>query len=150
MGRFCSKEVKLPRLNLLFSFAYVNQVDDMLSALLETTNVLIDSGAFTNHQAGLKGKPATATLPSYVEFCRKIDTRAWNYIALDVIGKKEKTRANLQAMLDAGLKPMPVFVYGEDYDRVGSLCEINGGRVWVATQRGEGTTVYLMLPTASS
>lgn len=135
----------VPRLNVLFSYAYLRQdrfLADLLLALSPHLNILIDSGAFTNHRQGLKaiaaGDAATfkpITLDAYQAFCRQIDGKVWGCITLDRLGDPVTTRDNLDRLLDAGLKPIPVFVHGDAYDDVPRLLAING-RICVGSAVG--------------
>jgi len=122
------------RLNLLASFAYLRDDPfyvDLLLALAPFANILIDSGAHTNYQlrlAAAAGKPTRARevlLQDYVDFCLKIDGKVWQYIALDVIRNKAATDKNLDAMLVAGLRPMPVYIEGHDASDLARILAVN-------------------------
>jgi hypothetical protein len=80
--------------------------------------MLLDSGAFT---ALSQGKPID--VQEYITFLKRWEHRITRYAALDVIGEPEASRVNLFAMLEAGLKPMPVFVTGEKQDWLNELYE---------------------------
>lgn len=123
------------RLNLLASFAYLRDdpyFQDLLEAVSPYVNILIDSGAHTNHQIRLKkasGKPIKAKevlLPDYIQYVqRKAHGKVWQYINLDVIRNKNGTDYNLQAMLDAGLRPMPVYIEGHTEQDLNGLLTVN-------------------------
>lgn len=132
------------RPNLLISYAYARpspKVMDMTLALADVVPMLIDSGAFTNYQerrkAAIGGKRASPiTIGEYVEACRRFDGRVWEYIQLDEIRDPPGTARNLDLMLQAGLKPMPVFVMGERYERVPELVATNERICVAGGQRG--------------
>lgn len=129
----------LPRLNLLISYAYLRDrtkqrgitlFEEMVLALSPYVDILIDSGAFTDY--GQKKKALAAgkrhdgiTVEEYIAACKRYHGRVWQYIMLDVIQNIEASRRNLAAMVGAGLKPMPVFIYPESYDEVPELVKIN-------------------------
>lgn len=123
------------RLNLLYSYAYVRLnpvLEELICAMSPYVNVLIDSGAHTNHQIRIKkasGKNVKAEpveLSDYITFLKRpIGKSVWQYIALDVIRNKTKTDENLSAMLDAGLRPMPVFIEGHTEKDLEHLVNVN-------------------------
>lgn len=125
-------DLMLPKLNVLVSFAYLRAMKDLFPALCDVTNMLVDSGAFTNYRRVLFGRDETTGLPDYIAGCREWGGQVWNYIALDSIADPVGTDRNLQAMLDAGLRPMPVFVHGAEPEKVVELCGINHDRICVA------------------
>ncbi len=111
-----------PRVNLLVSFAYLRGDEvffDLIRALTPYANIMIDSGAFTNRTRWanfIKGKAARVdyiTLDEYIRACQTdFHGKVWGYVALDKIGDPVETANNLQRMLDAGLRPMPVLTPG--------------------------------------
>lgn len=68
--------------------------------------VMFDPGAFS-----VKGTAELIPLEGFLNFLD--DVGADCYVALDVIGDVEATKANLQEMLRRGYRPMPVYHYGE-------------------------------------
>ena len=123
----------LTRPNLLFSYHYMRQdprFEAAILALAPYCNVLIDSGAFSDwnqgRQAAEKGKTHTPIdLGEYISACKRYHGRVWQYIMLDVINNPPASRVNLDRMVDAGLRPMPVFVYPDNLDNVTYLTEVN-------------------------
>lgn len=120
--------------NILFSYAYYNtdRHVELIKMLSKCTKILLDSGGFTAHFSKRKilaGKNATefdVTLPKVIDFYKKLDGHVWNYIQLDVVKRQEETRENLYRMLDAGLKPMPVWLENdEDLELLDQLLDIN-------------------------
>lgn len=85
-------------------------------------SVLLDSGAFT---AWTKGQPID--LAAYIEFVKRRESDLAGYFALDVIPGQpgrlptedeakratEESMRNLDAMMTAGLRPMPIYHEGE-------------------------------------
>lgn len=123
------------RLNILASFAFLQREEffqNALEAISPYCNILIDSGAHSNHQIRLKrasGKPVSGKeilLPDYIDYCkRKAHGKVWQYITLDVIRNRAETDKNLQAMFDAGLKPMPVYIEGYDENDLPRILALN-------------------------
>ena len=121
------------RLCLLFSYHYIRAsraFEEAVLALAPYCDVLIDSGAFSDHYGGLAAakqgrKHNPINIDEYIEACRRYHGKVWQYIMLDVIKNPGASRANLERMTDAGLRPMPVFVYPESYDRIPHMVEVN-------------------------
>lgn len=119
------------RTALLFSYFYLRRnpwLNELCLRLTPYVDMLIDSGAFSNWQRSIgKTKSGSVfTLHEYIEACKAhYHGRVWQYIALDVVKNPPATERNLQAMLDAGLTPMPVFVYPQPYEAVSRLVDIN-------------------------
>lgn len=88
------------------------------------TEVLLDSGAFTALNAGKE-----ILLEEYMEFLKEWEDQLFGYLALDVLGDPAGTDANLQVMLNDGLKPIPVHVRGDEQARMDQLF---GWSDWVA------------------
>lgn len=129
----------LPRFNLLYSYAYMRKgrkpgqatrFEQFVLALSPYVDVLIDSGAFTDYMAKRKALASGArhqgiTVDEYIAACKQYHGKVWQYIMLDVVQNVDASRQHLDAMLAAGLRPMPVFVYPEAYDKVAEMVEIN-------------------------
>lgn len=86
--------------------------------------VLLDSGAFTALNAGVEIK-----LDDYMRFLEEWAPKLFGYLALDVLGDPVATDKNLQTMLTAGFRPVPVHVRGDDQHRMDQLFEWSE---WVA------------------
>jgi hypothetical protein len=129
----------LPRLNFLVSYAYLRtgrrngnqtQFEELILALAPYADVLVDSGAFTDFTetrnalaAGTQYTPIS--VDEYIAACQLYRSKVWQYIMLDVIENAVASRQNLDRMVAAGLRPMPVFVYPESPDIVPELVDIN-------------------------
>ncbi len=104
---------------------------DIIYAVAPYVNILIDSGGWSNFQNRLKKPTDTkfsvpeVSLADYIAYCKTVDGLVWQYIALDVLRDREKSDYNLQAMLDAGLKPMPVMIEGYSQDDLLKIVNIN-------------------------
>lgn len=113
-------------LEILFSHFYARKDPLFHEAILmlgKHARIIIDSGAYSNH---MQSPDKPVELADYTEACRKYyKAGAWQCIALDVIKNPPKSRENLERMVDAGVIPMPVFVYPEEYDYLHRLLEIN-------------------------
>lgn len=117
-------KLKVP---LLASYAAIRKwKDEQLEPLLadERVELLIDSGAFSAKNSG-----AEISLDEYMEFLFKNEKRLFGYIALDVIGDPVATEQNLNTMLKAGLKPIPVLTLTEGEERMNYLFTLSE---WVA------------------
>lgn len=93
--------------NILTSFFYKN---DSLKLLNEWTydRLFLDSGAFSAYT-----QDKTINLDVYAEFIKQYESKITHYANLDVIGDAEKTFENYKLLKAKGLKPMPVYHYGE-------------------------------------
>jgi hypothetical protein len=110
------------RPSLLFSYAYLRPLGafaDVVLALTDTCDVLIDSGAFTDYHAGKKAMAAgkkhqPITVEEYIVAARRFEAaHVYGYVALDKLMDREASRRNLALVHDAGLRPMPVFTEDE-------------------------------------
>ena len=94
---------------ILVSYAYLFEsgLRDLLIGVLRAGahEVMIDSGAFTAHRTGKR-----ISLSAYIETCKRLleFPSVWGCIMLDKIGDTEQTERNLDAMVRAGVRPMPV------------------------------------------
>jgi hypothetical protein len=137
------------RLNILASYAFLQREEffqNLLEAISPYVNVLIDSGAHSNHMMRIKkaaGKRVSGkevTLGGYMDYIqRKAHGKVWQYITLDVIRNRTETDRNLQTMLDAGLTPMPVYIEGYDENDLPRLLAITP-RLCVAGGVGSSDT----------
>lgn len=136
--------MSVPKLNFLFSQAYIYKPTNALRELVlspfsEVTDVMIDSGAFTNFRSKLRmlsldqAYSPVVKLEDYIADCHLYKKHVWQYIQLDVIDSAEQTRANLNTMLDAGLTPMPVLLMRDDPKLITSFTPINP---WVCIAGG--------------
>jgi 6-pyruvoyltetrahydropterin/6-carboxytetrahydropterin synthase len=119
-----STQAKLP---LLISYAYLrSERPENIERLLTHPfiELLLDSGAFTALNAGVEIK-----LDEYIQFCLKWKENLFGYMALDKLQDPATTTRNLHTMLEAGLKPIPVHVLGDDERRMDELFELSD---WVA------------------
>lgn len=115
------------RFPLLISYAYLRAhraevIEELLAN--ELFDVFLDSGAFTAKNAGEEIK-----LAEYVGFLKEHAPRLFGYVALDKLQDPVETDRNLQTMLDAGLRPVPVHVFGDDEARMDYLFGVSD---WVA------------------
>ena len=109
-------ELKSNKLSVLYSYAYLKTdryLEQVLLILSEQgyINLLIDSGAFTAYKLG---KPIY--LKEYIEACYRYKDRCFQYVMLDVLRDKVKSKENFNKMLDAGLNPMGVLTVDEDVE----------------------------------
>ena len=113
---------------ILVSYAYARMAGSSVGfekmAAMDDVEILLDSGAFTALNVGHE-----IDLKYYVAFLRKWQHRLFGYLALDVIGNPAATDRNLQIMLDAGLRPVPVHVRGDGQERMDELFGLSD---WVA------------------
>jgi len=111
--------VKFP---ILVSYAYARKDLVRFRELIERPyiDVLLDSGAFTAKNAGQQ-----ILLKDYCRFLDEWSDKLFRYLALDVVGDPIATNANLQEMLQAGYKPVPVHVLGDDQSRMDELFEMS-------------------------
>ena len=82
--------------------------------------LLLDSGAFTAFTRG-KRKP----LAPYLAYVREHEKLLWGYFQLDVIDDPAESERNLQTMLDAGLRPIPVHAKADSRERMEGLYSVS-------------------------
>lgn len=124
----------IPKLNLLYSLAYTRPGTaawDDLALAMETTNVLIDSGGYSNFTSELKGQETVVSFEDYVTSVRFLDGRAWAYVTLDDPARWDVTMEQTKRLYDMGFTPMPVFSPGMPFKLVPELVEMNDGRLCV-------------------
>ena len=104
-----------PPVNVLISVPYLKSLAvRWLRHLGPRVSLLIDCGAFTTYSLG---RPATK-VEDYIKFINEFTASCgryvneFSYMALDVIGDGQATMANYEAMLDAGLSPIPIMTRG--------------------------------------
>jgi hypothetical protein len=103
--------------------------------------ILLDCGAFSAFNAGKR-----IDLDDYVRFVQKWEKHLHGYMALDVVQDPAGTERNLKIMLDRGLKPIPVHVFGDEADRMDELFSLSH---WVALaglrrpHRGHAPKTYI-------
>ena len=114
------------RFPVLISYAFARKDEEFFKRFVEHPGieVLLDSGAFTALNAGER-----IELPEYMEFLERWKDKLFGYLALDVLGDPAGTDRNLETMLRAGLKPIPVHVRGDGASRMDQLF---GWSDWVA------------------
>lgn len=118
------------RIYLLASYYYLRKstrfCDAVFAAAAGGATVMIDCGAHSLYQAKAKGaqvKPID--VGTYCEFLESNKSSVWQAIALDVVKDKDQTAVNLKFMLDRGLRPMPVMVYGMPDEDAIEMVKIN-------------------------
>ena len=94
---------------LLESYHYIN-TDKMATRLRDSgEKVFLDSGAYSAWTKGV-----TIDLPTFCNFSLKHEDLFTVVSVLDVIGSAEGTWHNQQQMEKRGVRPIPVYHYGED------------------------------------
>jgi len=126
------------KLNLLMSWLYWDGSSaELIEAEGNAIRLLIDSGAFTAWKSN-----RALRLDEYCTFLKDgLPILPWRYFALDIVGNPVGTRSNYDAMLDAGLSPIPIFTRGTDFDELGRYYETSnlvglGGLVKTPRSRG--------------
>lgn len=123
----------MTKLLVLASYFYVRK-DPAWAELIKATHHhidwLIDSGAFSDYTYRLKaarsGKAYQGIeLDQYIEWCQRYGSYTWGYIALDVVNNRAATDDNLDRMLGAGLRPLPVLTTMHDPKAASTLAGIN-------------------------
>lgn len=113
-------------------------------------NLMVDSGAFSAWQSGTK-----VDLKAYMAWLKQHKSRLFSYVALDVLPEEKLGAAatpddcakasdiNLQRMLDAGLRPIPVFHQHEPFKWLVKMVEDGhdyiglGGSAYVSLKKRE-------------
>ena len=107
-------------LNILISYAYMNKnqplIDNMIRlASLGKMNFMIDSGAFTKHNALMN--TSFINVEQYCEFLHKYGEYAEKYVMLDVVGNDKQSKVNYEKMVADGLNPMFVAtMFDKDFE----------------------------------
>ena len=120
------KAIPNPKFPLLVSYAYLRKCrpEDRKWILEEATNegfeVLLDSGAFTAANCG-----ETILLDEYSSFLKKYQKSFFGYFTLDVLQDPETTKTNLASLLDQGLSPIPIHVWGSDEETMSDLFKLS-------------------------
>lgn len=78
--------------------------------------ILLDSGAFSVWKKGIK-----IDILEYCDYVKEHNIE--NYICLDEVGNFDKSYQNLKIMEKSNLKPIPVFHYGTDLDKLKILVD---------------------------
>lgn len=111
---------------ILLSFEYVRKgpLKDLTRAALgkDVCDIMIDSGAFSAHRLGHHIR-----ITSYIEACKEFlsHPEVWGCVMLDKIGNVEQTRRNLDHMVAAGVRPMPVLTTDAPLDLLKEYTQIN-------------------------
>jgi len=115
------------KIPVLTSYAYLRSTPESIVAeLIENPRfeILVDSGGFSAKNAGFE-----IDLDEYMAWLKRWGKHLFGYVALDKLGDPAASDVNLQKMLGAGLKPLPVHVWGDDQARMDQLF---GWSDWVA------------------
>jgi len=94
----------------------------------------LDSGAFSAWS-----QKKSINLDNYITYLKKNKDKINYYANLDEIGNAEKSQQNLERMEKEGLKPIPVYHYGENIEVFKKMCDkypfiALGGMVPISTQ----------------
>ena len=118
-------ELNSNKLNVLLSYAFLRKSKSLERVMLDLAdkgyiNLLIDSGAFTAYKSG-----EPIDIDTYIEACKRYESKVWKYIALDVIWDNKGTEENLNKMVKAGLKPIPVLTADSNIELINDYVNIN-------------------------
>lgn len=107
--------------NVLVSYAYLPDLGKAKEYFDQlrgwgAKRLMLDSGAFTVHNSG-----GAVDMAAYQEAILTLKPEV--YVQLDVIGDAEGTRANLERMRAAGLRPLPVFTRGAPFEHLTRLLD---------------------------
>ena len=117
----------LAKFPVLISYAYLRKSsEEELAWILGNPHVefLIDSGGFSALNMGEE-----IPLQEYIEWLQRWKEKLFGYVHLDKLGDPVTSERNLEVMLEAGLKPVPVHVRGDDQARMDYLFTLSD---WVA------------------
>lgn len=116
-------------INILISYAYLGKDKALCKKAFDMVEqgkikLMIDSGAFScfNNPSSF----AHVTLENYITFLKYYGSLSEKYVMLDVIGEKEKSVANYERMISAGLAPMYVVIMADnDFDYINQTLSVN-------------------------
>ena len=93
-------------INVVIARPYLKAKGNAKLILRDDVNLLLDSGAFTDHAKGVEYPVA-----EYIELVRRMQGMPClrGYFVLDKVGHREGTLKNLAIMRDAGLDPIPIW-----------------------------------------
>lgn len=124
-------------MRFLASFYYISKkFQTCIEALYQDFPLMLDSGAFS---AMMMKKEID--LPDFMRYCHANRKFFEQYVMLDVIGNKERTRENLMTMLRDGLMPMPVLTTDMDESEFKDLHALNPN-VCISGGRGQEPVSY--------
>jgi hypothetical protein len=122
--------MRLPPILLSFHYLGLGNLRSLLEEILKynACDILIDSGAFSAHRLN-----KSIRLTDYIDACKwLLDYKCvWGCIQLDQIGNAEGSRRNLDRMVKAGVKPMPVLTTDSSLSVLDEYLAINN-RVCIA------------------
>lgn len=142
------RDGNLRRVPILMSYAYLKDApDETVRAIMEDDRIelLVDSGGFTALNAGKE-----INLDEYCSWLKRYEEHIFGYMQLDKLGDPIESDRMLQVMLDRGLQPIPIHVWGDDATRMDQLFEWSGHN-WVALgglrrpQRGWSPKSYVKI-----
>jgi len=109
---------------LLASYYYVRKWNpDKMGKVIRDKGIewMLDSGAYSAKTLGEE-----IPLDEYIEFVKRHEQYlSGGYVTLDAIGSPSESKRNLETMLDAGLHPLPVHVFGDTGERMDELFELS-------------------------
>jgi hypothetical protein len=129
------------KFNLLLSYAFMQNVNEDVTSWIyniPNVNILLDCGAYTAFTTG-----KVINLSKYIEYCKKWKHRLYRYCALDKLADSKQTKINLNIMLKAGLRPMPIFVHGDCKEHMEYLYSISDCIALGGMKIGHGGGYYL-------
>jgi len=128
------------RARLLLSYWYYRSHPDLggwLAGLPAGTSGWADSGAYSALTQG-----GSVALDEYCAWLHTNRQHLDAYAALDVIGDHTATAAHLQAMTDAGLRPVPVYHAGSPITELQRM--LDDGHTYVALGNMSGASGQIM------
>lgn len=103
------RKVRPPRLLCSYWYFKNKSIRDFVGLLGYRPEIMLDSGAYT---AFTKGR--SVCLFDYIRYIEENADYISRYVSLDVIGDSFSTKAYFEIMRNKGLRPMPVFHYGDE------------------------------------
>jgi len=103
------QQVKPPRLLLSYFYFKNKPLGEYIERLGYTPEIILDSGAYS---AWTKGKGIALT--DYIKYIQENKEFIHKYFSLDVVEDSQMSYRYWQIMKEKGLKPIPVYHYGEN------------------------------------
>ena len=115
--------------------SYIEQRKKKELKIPNSKKIFLDSGAYS-----VSTGKAVIDIDEYIEFINKYKSLFEVYANLDVIGNAKLTDRNQKYMESKGLKPLPTFHYGTDYNELNKMIKNYnyiglGGLVPIAMKR---------------
>lgn len=136
--------VKPPKLLLSYFYWKNKSLKEFIKIIGYKPQIMLDSGAYT-----ALTRKRTIDIDKYIQYIKENEEYINCYVNLDIIGSCIKSFDNYKYMKDKGMKPIPVFHYGDNTAWLEEyLKDTNdialGGTVLIKSKEAVGSWVNLL------